>query len=84
MSVIKKMLMKWLKRQIVKIAIDKECPIPTWSFKWIYNSPINTWRDKLLIVRACGDFAEEYYCWLNSDSTFDIGNCVSTTSPDSK
>ena len=80
----KRLFKKWLKRQLVKIAIDKKHPIQTDLFDWIYGSPIHTWKDKLLIVKACDDFWEKYYCWLSNDTTCSTGNRVSTTSPDTK
>lgn len=82
----KRLFRKWLKRRLVKIAIEKRSSIPTHAFEWIYNSSMRTWRDKLLIVRAFGgpDFYEERYCWLNSDNTCDTDKLVSTDSPDTK
>lgn len=82
----KRLFRKWLKRRLVKIAIEKRSSIPTYAFEWIYNSPMHTWRDKLLIVRAFGDldFYEERYRWLNSDNTCDTDKSVTTSSPDTK
>jgi len=65
----KRFLKKWLKRRLIKIAIETKKPISTHLFEWIYNSPIYTWRDKLLIARIANDLWEEYYCWLNRDNT---------------
>lgn len=69
----KKLFRKWLKRKLVKIAIEKKGPIPTHAFEWIYNSPMHTWRDKLLIVRA-GGLLDIDYAWLIDDNTYSNGS----------
>ena len=73
----KRLFKKWLKRQLVKIAIDTKRPIQTGLFDWIYSSPIHTWRDKLLIVKSCNDFCGEYYCWLHKDTSCSTDNMIS-------
>lgn len=60
---------KWLKRKLVKIAIEQKIPIPQYAFEWIYNSPMHTWKDKLLIVRASGVSAVDY-SWLIDDNMY--------------
>ena len=80
----KHLLKKWLIRKLIKIAIDTKQPIQTELFDWIYSSPIHTWRDKLLIVRACDDFTKEYYRWLSNETTFSTGDTDSITSPETR
>lgn len=65
----KRLLRKWLKRKLIKIEIKYKRYHATSNFEWIYNSPIHTWRDKLLIVKAHDDLFEMHYSWLNNDTT---------------
>lgn len=48
----KRLLRKWLKRQIIKAYGD----IDQQTFDWIYNGPISTWKDKLFCIKnaRCG------------------------------
>lgn len=65
----KRLLRKWLKRKLIKIEIKHKNSRATNHFEWIYDSPIQTWRDKLLIVKAYEDLCDKHYEWLNSDKT---------------
>jgi len=56
----KKILRKWLKRRIIKL----HNPLGQQIFKWIYGSPVTTWKDKLLCVKYDPDLYKETYDWL--------------------
>lgn len=62
----KKLLRKWLKRQIIKAHANSVHE----TFEWIYNSPMSTWRDRLFCVRNQPYFgnSKRYYDWLTSNS----------------
>lgn len=62
----KKLLRKWLKRQIIK----KATGMPEQQiFEWIYDSPLPTWRDKLFCLKYANDRAKYAYTFLTNDSS---------------
>lgn len=57
---IKRLLRKWLRRKVIQYTSA------FWSgtFDWIYDSPLSTWRDKLMCLRTNPDDAKLAYRWL--------------------
>lgn len=63
----KRLLRKWLKRQVIK---RTHVPIEPAFFEWIYDSPISTWKDILFCLKHVKyyDEAKYVYDWLSNDS----------------
>lgn len=67
---IKRLLRKWLRRQIIKAyTMPKQI-----AFEWIYYSPISTWRDKLFCLRNSMGGVEKDYDWLIDTSNSSNGS----------
>lgn len=49
-NIIKKVLRKWLKKKVfANIPIANNIA----RFKWVYNSPLHQWRDRIWAVKQC-------------------------------
>lgn len=68
----KKILRKWLKRQIIKAHAMPE----QLAYEWIYNSPLSTWRDKLFCMRMYPNRWKEVYSFLSNASNSSSGQSV--------
>lgn len=62
----KRLLRKWLKRQILKACSRQSQRM----FEWIYGSHISTWNDRLFCIKKARDLyaAQILYEWLTSDA----------------
>lgn len=48
-NIIKRMLRKWLKKKIYRTDIFLSTNVA--NFEWVYNSPLNEWRDRIWVVK---------------------------------
>lgn len=65
-NIIKPLFRKWLKRKIAKTIHCKQLSNAKQKFEWIYNSPLSTWRNKLLAINTDEFDAKRYSDWLAS------------------
>lgn len=47
-DIIKKVLRKWLKKKLYSSAYSLNINVA--RFKWVYNSPLHQWRDRIWVV----------------------------------
>ena len=61
-NIIKKVLRKWLKKRLHNKSLSLASNVE--NFKWVYNSPLHEWRDRIWIVNHCrcigNDSCNEY------------------------
>lgn len=58
-NIIKKVLRKWLKKTVY--SIDSPIANNIARFEWVYNSPLNQWRDRIWVVNHCPFKQKEGY-----------------------
>lgn len=50
-NIIKKVLRKWLKRKLYNSSFLYTTNVA--RFKWVYDSPLRQWRDRIWVVKQC-------------------------------
>lgn len=50
-NIIKKVLRKWLKKKVYNSYQTLSTNIT--RFKWVYDSPLHQWRDRIWVVKQC-------------------------------
>lgn len=50
-NIIKKVLRKWLKKKVYNSYQTLSTNIA--RFKWVYDSPLHQWRDRIWVVKQC-------------------------------
>ena len=50
-NIIKKMLRKWLKKKLYNSSFLYTTNVA--RFKWVYDSPLRQWRDRIWVVKQC-------------------------------
>ena len=50
-NIIKKMLRKWLKKKVYNSSFLYTRNVA--RFKWVYDSPLRQWRDRIWVVKQC-------------------------------
>ena len=71
-DIIKPLLRKWLKKRVASLATRHEYGPPTEVFKWVYDSPVRQWRDRLWCIGRANsryiDEIKEFYDYLTDKS----------------
>ena len=50
-NIIKKVLRKWLKKKLYNSSFLYTTNVA--RFKWVYDSPLHQWRDRIWVVKQC-------------------------------
>jgi hypothetical protein len=50
-NIIKKVLRKWLKKKLYSSSFLFTTNVA--RFKWVYDSPLRQWRDRIWVVKQC-------------------------------
>lgn len=69
-NIIKKVLRKWLKKKLYNSSFLYTTNVT--RFKWVYDSPIRQWRDRIWVVTHCpykgASMYDKYLYYLTGNS----------------